>query len=61
MEILITGASGFIGTHLIKELLAIGTDPICYVRNEGSEKLLRQIGIKRFCRDIADMPKVDGH
>ncbi len=32
-KILVTGASGFIGSHLVKRLLARGDEPVCLVRH----------------------------
>jgi uncharacterized protein (TIGR01777 family) len=41
MRIFVTGATGFIGTHLVKRLLSDGHQVICYVRNiDKARKLL---------------------
>ena len=39
MRILLTGASGFIGQHLLQALLAEGHDVVCAVRNPGAKRL----------------------
>ena len=33
MRIFVTGATGFIGSHLVKRLLSDGHQVVCYVRN----------------------------
>lgn len=38
-SVLVTGATGFFGSHLVKQLLDADQDVICLVRNGGSERL----------------------
>ena len=52
MNILVTGATGFIGRHLVERLSQTGTDTIfCLVRNPRKAKLLPQ-GVKCIYADI---------
>lgn len=59
MEVLITGASGFMGTHIVKELISMGITPVCHVIDEASKSHLSKIGVTRFCSSIADVTAVD--
>ena len=45
MKIFITGATGFIGSHLVSKLLARGDQLTCLVRNPDKAALLAQQGV----------------
>jgi nucleoside-diphosphate-sugar epimerase len=46
MNILITGASGFIGSHLVQRLTQLGHSIICVVRKESNIEFLSEFDVK---------------
>ncbi len=59
MKALITGATGFIGSHLAGALIREGFDVTCLVRNTSSLKYLEGLNIKFVegdCTDIGSLP-----
>ena len=60
MKYLVTGAAGFIGTHLIKELLKIPKNLIYGIdRKKIKVKNSRLIKIKKDIKNINKFPNVD--
>ncbi len=54
-NILVTGATGFIGRHLVKELLKNDKDVVfCLVRNLKRAEFLKSLGAKLIVADIVD-------
>lgn len=43
MKVLVTGASGFLGSHVAEQLSAEGHDVVCLVRKSSNTKLLRTL------------------
>jgi len=54
MKIFITGASGFIGTHLVKRLVLTEHEPICFVRPASNVRELERLGVTIVLGDTAD-------
>ena len=54
MKALITGATGFIGSHLAERLAASGCDVSCLVRNTSSLKWLDNVNVKLIQGDCCD-------
>lgn len=55
MNVLVTGATGFIGRHLVKELLHHKKyDLFCFVRNSKKAKPLAELGAQLIYGDITD-------
>lgn len=59
MKILITGASGFIGSHLVKRLLAKKHDLVCLVRKTSKVDFLKKTGISLVTGDILEEEEVN--
>lgn len=53
-EILVTGASGFIGTHLVRRLIESGNRVSCLVRKQSKVYDLQSFGAKPVCADLND-------
>ncbi len=51
MKALITGATGFIGSHLVEELIKRGYEVVCLVRNTSSLKWLDGVKVKLIYGD----------
>ncbi len=58
MKILVTGASGFIGGHLIEELNRRGYDLIAMVRKTSNTELLEELGVELRIGDLTDPPSL---
>lgn len=54
MEILLTGATGYIGTAVLKRLLAVGHEVTAVVRSEASAKVVEEAGAVALVGDLFD-------
>ena len=54
LEVLVTGATGFIGSHLVESLLQRGDQVRCLVRKTSDLKWLRDLPIEVVCGDCQD-------
>ena len=54
MKTLVTGATGFIGTHLVKALVNEGRDVRCLVRRTSSKSKLERLGVELAYGDLLD-------
>jgi nucleoside-diphosphate-sugar epimerase len=52
LKTLVTGATGFIGTHLVKALVEEGRDVKCLVRKTSNTKFLEGLGVEFFYGDL---------
>jgi nucleoside-diphosphate-sugar epimerase len=52
VKTLITGATGFIGKHLVKTLVEQGRDVRCLVRKTSDTQYLKKLGVELFCGDL---------
>ncbi|GER92511.1 hypothetical protein A45J_0227 [hot springs metagenome] len=55
MKVLVTGATGFIGSHLAGALIRKGFDVVCLVRNPTNLRFLEDIDVKIIKGDCTDM------
>ena len=53
-RVLVTGASGFVGTHLVEILASRGDEITCLVRKSSRVGLLRRLGARLVAGDVAD-------
>ena len=64
MRALVTGASGFIGSHIVKRLVAAGDSVRAFVRPTSDVSFLRALGVELAQGDITDPaslpPAMDG-
>lgn len=53
-DVLVTGASGFIGFHLVQAALARGDRVTCLVRKTSAIERLASLGVRTVCGDVTD-------
>jgi len=54
MKVLVTGASGFLGGHLIEELVRRGYDVVGMIRKSSSRKILEELNVKLRFGDLQE-------
>jgi len=54
MNILVTGATGFIGSHLVENLVANNHEVICMIRKTSNTELLDELGVETRIGDLGD-------
>jgi nucleoside-diphosphate-sugar epimerase len=54
MQILVTGATGFVGRHLANRLVDEGKSVVCLVRKSSETEFLKNLGIKLVYGDLLD-------
>lgn len=59
MKVLVTGATGFIGSHLLDTLVERGDEVRILARCGEDVKRLAQAGVKVYCGDLTDRPSVE--
>lgn len=55
MKVLVTGGTGFIGTHLVDELVKRGEEVRSLVRETSNVRYLEKLGVELVYGDITDM------
>ncbi len=58
MTTLITGATGFIGSHLLRHLLQEGETVRCLVREHSDTRLLYELEVEKVYGDITDIGSI---
>lgn len=53
-RVLVTGANGFIGSHLVRELLQRGYEVNCLVRSTSDIRSLKELPVQLFVGDVRD-------
>lgn len=54
MRILVTGATGFIGSHLVEKLIEDNHEIVCMVRKTSDTSLLDKIGVETWVADLGN-------
>lgn len=54
MRVLVTGATGFLGQHLVERLIAEGDEPVALVRASSDTSRLAALGVERRCGSLND-------
>ena len=60
MKYLITGATGFVGPHLIRKLISSGHSCRCLVRSSSRGKVQEEMGVEWVAGDITDKGSLEG-
>ncbi|MDQ2732470.1 MAG: NAD(P)H-binding protein [Armatimonadota bacterium] len=53
--ILVTGATGFLGEHVVKQFTAAGEKPACFVRSTSDTSSLEKLGLPILHGDLSDV------
>ncbi len=60
MKTLVTGATGFVGTHLVKTLVEHGRDVRCLVRKTSDTQYLEDLGVELYYADLLSQKSLEG-
>jgi len=60
-EVLVTGATGFVGSHLAAALARRGEDMVCLVRSTSSMERLKTLGLRLVYGDVTDPASIRTH
>lgn len=60
MRVLVTGATGFIGAHLVQALISEGNSCRCLVRRTSDLSGLKELGAEIFSGDLTDPKSLQG-
>ena len=58
MRIILTGATGFIGTHLVRRLAQTGHEMVCLIRETSDVSMLEEVGATLVRGDVTDKESV---
>lgn len=56
---LITGSTGFIGSHVVEYLLALNWDVTCFIRPKSRTKILSGLSVRYIKGEIDDIPSLE--
>lgn len=54
MRVLVTGATGFLGSHVAEQLKEQGHEPVCLVRKTSNTEFLEELGVERVVGAMND-------
>jgi dihydroflavonol-4-reductase len=57
-EVLLTGGTGFLGQHVLRELVSVGTKVRALSRSTGGDVMLRELGAEPVRADVGDADAV---
>lgn len=60
MRVFLTGATGFVGSHLVEQLLDAGHEPVCLVRETSQVERLKKAGVELFVGQLDDVAAMRG-
>ena len=57
MRVFVTGGTGFVGSHVVEELIERGHEPLCLVRETSDTEHLEEVGAETF---LGSLTEIDG-
>lgn len=58
MRVFLSGATGFVGSHIVERLVDAGHQPICMVRKTSNTALLESLGVETVVGSLTDLERV---
>lgn len=59
MRVFVTGGTGFVGSHIVDELVDAGYDPLCLVRESSDTAHLDEQGVDQYLGSLDDVEGMD--
>lgn len=60
MKVFVTGATGFVGSHVVDRLVQRGHDPLCLIRETSDTTHLDEVGVDTHVGSLADVETMRG-
>lgn len=60
MKNLVTGATGFLGSHVVEKLLEDGQEVVAFARKTSNTDYLKKLGVEIYRGDLKDYQSVEG-
>ena len=59
MRVFVTGGTGFVGSHIVEELMERGHEPLCLVRESSDTDHLDELGAESFLGSLTDVETLE--
>lgn len=60
MRVFVTGATGFVGSHVVEGLIDAGHEPLCLVRETSDTEHLDDLGVETYLGSLDDIEGLEG-